>query len=431
MTRWSILTVITILALTTPARAQTSSVAGSALDETGTAVPGVTVVLTGPSSRDMKITGGAGGYRFENVPPGTYQLSVSFSGFSEATRDNIVVGTEDVTVPPIELSIAPIGEVLVVSASRSETALIDAPATMTVLSSEAIELNPAQNYGDLLRSVPGMNVIQMSARDINVTSRQATNTLATSQLTLVDGRSVYLDFFGLILWDFVPTNPSDIRQIEIVRGPASAVWGANALTGVVNIITKSPRETAGTTSVTFTAGLFDRDAGSTAGRGTGGMYGANASTSQVINDTWSYRLSAGYFDSDPFARPTGQMPLVADPRDPSGSTTVGGAFYPVDGPGPFGMAFQNSGTSQPKFDARLDQELGNGRVTYAGGVAGTEGTIYTGIGPFDLQSGSVLAYGRMSYSRDALKFSAFVNVVDAEAPNLLVPDPLTGGGRCS
>ena len=427
MTRWSILTVVTILALTMPARAQTSSVVGTVLDETGTAVPGVTVVLTGPSSRETKITRGAGGYRFENVPPGTYQLSAFLSGFSEATRDNIVVGTEDVTVPPIELSIAPLSEVVVVSASRSETALIDAPATMTVLSSEAIELNPAQNYGDLLRSVPGMNVIQMSARDINVTSRQATNTLATSQLTLVDGRSVYLDFFGLILWDFVPTNPSDIRQIEVVRGPASAVWGANALTGVVNIITKSPRETAGTTSVTFTAGLFDRDAGSTAGRGAGGMYGANATTSQVINDTWSYRLSAGYFDSDPFARPTGQIPLVADPRDPSGSTTVGGAFYPVDGPGPFGTAFQNSGTSQPKFDARVDQELGNGRVTYAGGVAGTEGTIYTGIGPFDLQSGSVLAYGRMSYTRDALKFSAFVNVVDAEAPNLLVPDPLTGG----
>ncbi|MEE8129765.1 MAG: carboxypeptidase regulatory-like domain-containing protein, partial [Vicinamibacterales bacterium] len=174
MTRWSILTVITILALTMPARAQTSSVAGTVLDETGTAVPGVTVVLTGPSSRETKITGGAGGYRFENVPPGTYQLSAVLSGFSEATRDNIVVGTADVTVPPIELSIAPLSEVVVVSASRTETALIDAPATMTVLSSEAIELNPAQNYGDLLRSVPGMNVIQMSARDINVTSRQAT-----------------------------------------------------------------------------------------------------------------------------------------------------------------------------------------------------------------------------------------------------------------
>ncbi len=425
MTRWLVLTGRTVLALTMAAHAQTRSVAGTVVDETGVALPAVTVVLTGPSSQEMEMTGGAGGYRFENVPPGTYQLSAVLSGFTEATRDNIVVGTADVTVPPIELSIAPLSEVVVVSASRSETALIDAPATMTVLSGAALELNPTQNYVDLLRSVPGMNMIQMSARDINLTSRQATSTLATSQLTLVDGRSVYLDFFGLILWDFVPTNPRDIRQIEVVRGPASAVWGANALTGVVNIITKSPRETAGTSSVTLTAGLFDRDAGSTAGRGAGGMYGANATTSQVIDDTWSYRVSAGYFDSDPFARPTGSIPLVADHRDPS--EMVGGALYPIDGKGPLGTAFQNRGTSQPKFEARVDQELRNGRVTYAGGVAGTEGTIYSGIGPFDIQSGSVLAYGRMSYTRDALKFNAFINVVDAEAPNLLVPDALTGG----
>ena len=82
-----------------------------------------------------------------------------------------------------------------------------------------------------------------------MTSRQATNTTATSQLVLVDGRSVYLDFFGLVLWDFLPTNLNDISQIEVVRGPASAVWGANALTGVVNVITKSPRETPAATSV--------------------------------------------------------------------------------------------------------------------------------------------------------------------------------------
>ena len=140
---------------------------------------------------------------------------------------------------------------------------------MTVLSGESLAALPAQNYGDILRSVPGVNVVQLSARDVNLTSRQATGTLATSQLTLLDGRSIYLDFYGLVLWDFVPTNPNDIKQIEVVRGPASAVWGANALTGVVNIITKSPRETPAATNVTFNAGYFDRDAGSTVGQGVG------------------------------------------------------------------------------------------------------------------------------------------------------------------
>src|SRR5687768_13560946 len=103
-------------------------------------------------------------------------------------------------------------EVVVVTASKVETTLINAPVTISVITPEKIASSPAQNYGDLLRSVPGLNVIQMSARDINITTRQSTNTLANTQLTLLDGRSIYLDFFGLVLWDYVPSNMDDIKQ---------------------------------------------------------------------------------------------------------------------------------------------------------------------------------------------------------------------------
>ena len=86
---------------------------------------------------------------------------------------------------------------------------------------------PAQNYGDLLRSVPGLNVIQTSARDINIdVPPGGTSTLVNSQLVLLDGRSLYLDFFGLVLWDFLPQSPSEIKQIEVVRGPASVGVGS-------------------------------------------------------------------------------------------------------------------------------------------------------------------------------------------------------------
>ena len=78
---------------------------------------------------------------------------------------------------------------------------------------------------------------------------------------LVDGRSVYLDFFGLVLWDFIPQGANEIKQIEVVRGPASVVWGANALTGVVNIITKTPRDAEGF-GATLSGGLFNQDEGS-------------------------------------------------------------------------------------------------------------------------------------------------------------------------
>ena len=106
--------------------------------------------------------------------------------------------------------------------------------------------------------MPGLNVTQTSARDINLTSRGATSTLSTGQLALVDGRSIYLDFFGFVAWDFLPVNPAEIKQIEVIRGPASAIWGANAMNGVVNVITKSPRELQGT-SVTMGVGTFGRE----------------------------------------------------------------------------------------------------------------------------------------------------------------------------
>ena len=104
-------------------------------------------------------------------------------------------------------------DTVVVSGSKVEEKVIDSPATISVITSDSIEANPAQNFGDLLRAVPGVNVIQTSARDVNITSRAATNTLSSSQLTLLDGRSIYLDFFGMVLWDFVPTNSDEMAFI--------------------------------------------------------------------------------------------------------------------------------------------------------------------------------------------------------------------------
>ncbi len=401
------------------AQAQSASVSGTVVDETGGVVPGATVLLAGPGVNSSTTSGAVGEYRFRGVAPGHYEVRASLAGFSEGRAD-VDVASADVAAPAITLAVARGNEVVVVSASRLESSLINAPATMSVITADDIRTLPAQNYGDLLRPVPGLNVIQMSARDVNITSRQATSTLSNSQLTLVDGRSVYLDFFGLVLWDFVPDNPADIRQIEVIRGPASAVWGANALTGVVNIITKSPREAPGTT-VNFSAGLFGRNTDAVGGRSAGSLYGANASTSHVVNNRWSYRVSAGDFHSDPYARPTGRIPLITDPRDPS--STVGGALYPADADGV--GAFRNTGTSQPKFDVRVDQEIDGGRITYAGGVAGTSGTIHSGIGPFNIESGSYMGYGRVGYTHGATTLAAFVNFVDAQGPNLLLSDPTT------
>ncbi|HTV00666.1 MAG TPA: TonB-dependent receptor [Luteitalea sp.] len=289
-------------------------------------------------------------------------------------------------------------EEVVVSASRTEQALVNAPATVTLIDSRTIANSPATNYADLLRAVPGLNVTQTSARDINITSRAATGTLATSQLALVDGRSIYQDFFGFIAWDFLPVDPSEIKQIEVIRGPASAVWGANALSGVVNVITKSPRELQGT-GLTVSAGLFGRDADGVS-RERGSLFAVAASHADALNDRWAYKLSTGYSTQDAFARPAGLIP--------NGTGTT----YPT---------FSNTGTRQPKVDLRFDYDHPDGRqkLVMQAGYAGTEGMIHTGIGPFDINRGTYLAYAKANYSRGATRLNTFVNRLDGDATNLL------------
>lgn len=406
------------------ALAQTGSLHGTVVDSSSAPLAGATVELSGPGGLASMASNDRGEFLFTGLVNGVHDVTITLSGFTTQRRPNVGVFGDRVTLRPIVLSIATVADTVVITASRAETALVDSPATMTVISATEIAAAPSSNYGDLLRNVPGANVVQLSARDFNLVSRQATYTLSNSQLVLLDGRSLYQDFFGFVMWDVLPNNLGDIRQIEVVRGPASAVWGANAMTGVVNVITKAPRESPGI-DVSFTGGFLNRNAGSTKGEGVGGLFGANVSVSEVLNDQWAYRVSAGYFASDGYARPVGTVPVVADPREPD--QMVGGATYPVDGAGAPGTAFANRGTSQPKFDMRFDQRLtgGRGTLTYQGGVAGTDGIIHTGLGPFDIQSGSRMSYAKVSYERQGLLINAFGNFVDVSAPNLLLTDPLT------
>ena len=292
-------------------------------------------------------------------------------------------------------------ETVVVSATKTEQQLVDAPATITIIGARALSVAPSNNYADLLRSVPGVNITQISARDINIVSRGATSSLATSQLAVVDGRSLYQDFFGFTMYDFMPSNTEEIKRIEVIRGPASAVWGANALNGVVNVITKTPREMAGT-YVTLGVGTFGRSVpGSDADNGS--LFYAQAAHAQAVNDRVAYKVSAGMYDADPFARPVGLVP--------NGGTTP----YPV---------YNNTGTRQPKFDARVDYDFPDGqrKLQFSGGIAGTDGIMHTGLGPFDIDRGTTLGYWKANFSRGAFRLQAFMNMLSGTARNLVSVD---------
>jgi outer membrane receptor protein involved in Fe transport len=291
-------------------------------------------------------------------------------------------------------------DTVVVTGSKAEVKLVDAVPTMSVITSATIETAPSANFAELLRTIPGVNITQVSARDINVTSRAATGTLATGQLALLDGRTLYQDFFGFVMWDFLPVNFNEVKQVEVIRGPASAVWGANALYGVVNVISKTPRELKGA-SATFGFGGFDRpdaDAGS--------LWYVSGTYADAPNDRWSYKLSGGGYSQDALARPTGKIPC-----DIPAVCTVTTTTYPP---------FANTGTTQPKFDARVDYDYEDGRkLSFSGGVAGTDGIMHSGIGPFDIRSGSVMSYAKANFAKGALRAGFFTNLLSGDADQLL------------
>jgi iron complex outermembrane receptor protein len=293
---------------------------------------------------------------------------------------------------------AVVDDVVVVTASRREEQLVNAPATMTVISDEAIGTSPAPSVTDLLKTVPGINTVRTSARDVNVTTRAATGTLANSMLVLLDGRSVYQDFFGFVLWDFFPVDTTEIKQIEVIRGPASAVWGANAMTGVLNVITKTPREMQGT-NVSIRFGQFDRSRTDEQFEG-GGLLAVSLVHAKATSDRFAYKVSLGLLTQEPLLRPIGNVPDTSTPD-------------------PF---FENRGTTQPRLDARMDYDSPDKlqSVVLSGGIAGTEGIIHSGLGPLDIQRGSTLKYGRLTYTRGKTKLQVFVNALDAEAPFVLL-----------
>ena len=145
------------------------------------------------------------------------------------------------------------GEVTVISAARREQTLREAPAAISVISAEDIHNSGAVTIPDVLRMVPGLDVMTITTSDVVVNARGFNKEMSNKMLVLIDGRYVYWDFYGITLWDTFPINLEDIARIEVIRGPGSSLYGANAFSGVINIITKSPEELRGT-HFSFTAG---------------------------------------------------------------------------------------------------------------------------------------------------------------------------------
>ena len=144
-----------------------------------------------------------------------------------------------------ELSIDQLLNVTVTSAGQKEQKLSDVAAALMVISSNDIERSGATNIPDLLRYVPGVEVAQVNNSAVSVGIRGFGGVFSTKLLVLVDGRSMYNPIFGGVDWQFQQMMMENIERVEVIRGPGATVWGANAVDGVINIITKDSADTQG------------------------------------------------------------------------------------------------------------------------------------------------------------------------------------------
>jgi iron complex outermembrane recepter protein len=142
-------------------------------------------------------------------------------------------------------SLEDLTNVVVTSVSKSEEALSNAAAAITVLTNTDIVRSGATTIPDLLRLVPGMHVAQRSSSTWAVSARGFSSISSEKMLVLNDTRSLYTPFFAGVFWDMQDVLLDDLERIEVIRGPGGALWGANAVNGVINITSKHARDTQG------------------------------------------------------------------------------------------------------------------------------------------------------------------------------------------
>ena len=173
-------------------------------------------------------------------------------------------------------------------ASRYEQPISQAPANVYVITDEDISHSGATDLPTVLRRIPGIDVMQMSGADFNVSVRGNNQPFANKMLVLVDGRSIYVDVQGIVWWKAIPVTLPEIKRIEVLKGPASSVYGFNAFDGIINIITKSPEEMKGTT-VQFGGGELGTISSAAIHANKMGDFGYRLSIGRDQNQQWRNR----------------------------------------------------------------------------------------------------------------------------------------------
>ena len=242
----------------TVGQAQTGYVTGSVTDVvTGTGISDVNVILqsAGGAIAGSALTSASGSYRINNVAPGTYTIGVQRIGYTGGARQTITVVEGAPTMVSFELRAhAQALEGVLVTANRGvATKRVDDPTPSFSVPAAEINTRVATTPVDHVANIPGVKSVSGGLVQRNIVTRGFNNIFSGSLLTLTDYRFAFVPSLRVNVPYLSPTTSEDIERIEVVVGPAAALYGPNSANGVLHILTKSPFDSKGTT-LTLDAG---------------------------------------------------------------------------------------------------------------------------------------------------------------------------------
>ncbi|TFW28546.1 TonB-dependent receptor [Massilia arenosa] len=335
--------------------------------------------------------------------------------------------------PLADFSLEQLSEIVVSSVSRQDTRLASAPASIYRITAAQIRRSGATTLAEALRLAPNLQVAQADARSYAITSRGFSSLLENKLLVLVDGRSIYSPLFSGVFWDAQDLPLEDIERIEVISGPGATIWGANAVNGVINIITKPAAETLGGLGA-LTAGDGER--------GALARYGAR------LGETGAWRLYAKYGARDDLAGAQGRLAPNGWQRRQAGfraDLEAAGAAWMLAGDaytGALGYGLGDIAISGANLNARMTRKLADGSglrlQAWLDHVERDQpGAAYEKLDTVDLEfqhdwrpsARHTLAWGGgYRYARDRVTNGTGLRFLPAEAPlrwaNLFVQDEL-------
>jgi outer membrane receptor protein involved in Fe transport len=376
--------VLTCFSLSVVFAQGTGTIAGKATDaKTKDALGGINVLVKGTTFGAA--TDNYGKYMIRNVPEGVYTIVFSAIGYTPVEVADVAVKVDETATADAGLSsrAIPMGETIVFGASLRPERVVEAPAAVSVVGLE--EIKNQVGHGQLprlLESQPGVDIVQSGVQDFNINTRGFNKSINRRLLVLLDGRDLAIVLLGVQEWNGLSVPVEDLGKVELVRGPGSALYGANAYNGVISITTPAPKDILGT-KISFTGGGLSTFRGDLRHAGVLGDWSYKFNLGGVRTGTWTTSRTAAEALPGSFNRDSSEatfdypdLPVEQKRYDPNHLASVYGS-------------------------ARFDRDMSDGStLTFESGMTQVENEVFlTGIGRIHVPKARK-PWGRAAYTSE-------------------------------